>query len=427
MLIDRTFLNFLLIRVCGTLASTILSVTIGWHLYQATRDPFDLALVGLMQLLPMLLLLPVTGWVVDHYPRKRVLLTCSALRLAVFATLAMMLADGEVDKFLVFCVIFAHGATLAFSNPAMQAALPNIVGEHKLARAVAVASTTWTFAATAGPFLAGLLISALNYHTYWLLVALSGLAVLLLLGLPKLEVEQAPRRGGGRLWQGVRFVRGDAIVLPSIALDLLIVLAGSVMVLLPVVAVEILEVGPEALGAMRAMPALGALVVGAMMARMPELRQTGRLLFFSLLVFAASITLFAFSEILWLSLFALLVYGGSDMVSVNIRLTLIQLATPDELRGRVSAVNSLFIATSNDLGDFRAGSVAAAIGTGPALLVGAAMAFLVVLLGYALSPKLRRLDRLSDASANRARHAPPRRDARSEARRNLAHPTHREK
>ena len=408
MLIDRAFLSFLLIRVCGTLASTILSVTIGWHLYQATRDPFDLALVGLMQLLPMLLLLPVTGWVVDHYSRKRVLLTCSALQLAVFVTLATMLAGGEVNKYLVFSLIFANGATLAFINPGMQAALPNIVGEHSLARAVAVASTTWTLAATVGPFFAGLMISALDFHTYWLLVGLGGLVLLLLLGLPKLEVRQAPRRGGAvHLWQGMRFVRGDAIVLPSIMLDLLIVLAGSVMVLLPVVAVEILEVGPEALGAMRAMPALGALVVGALMARMSEIRHTGRLLFVSLLVFAASIAVFAFSEILWLSLLALLVYGGSDMVSVNIRLTLIQLATPDELRGRVSAVNSLFIATSNDLGDFRAGSVAAAIGTGPALLVGAGMAFLVVLLGYALSPKLRKLDRLSDASANRAGHARP--------------------
>ena len=414
MLIDRAFLSFLLIRVCGTLASTILSVTIGWHLYQATRDPFDLALVGLMQLLPMLLLLPVTGWVVDHYPRKRVLLTCSALQLAVFAFLATMLADGEVNKYLVFCVILANGATLAFINPGMQAALPNIVGEHRLARAVAAASTIWTLAATVGPFLAGLLISALDFHTYWLLVVLGGLALLLLLGLPKLEVQQARRSGRGDLWQGMRFVRGDAIVLPSIMLDLLIVLAGSVMVLLPVVAVEILEVGPQALGAMRAMPALGALVVGALMARVPEMRHTGRLLFVSLLVFAASIAVFAFSDILWLSLFALLVYGGSDMVSVNVRLTLIQLATPDELRGRVSAVNSLFIATSNDMGDFRAGSVAAAIGTGPALLVGAAMAFLVVLLGYALSPKLRKLDRLSDASANRAGHARPPRDTRSQ-------------
>ena len=399
--IDRAFLSFLLIRVFGSLASTILSVTIGWHLYQATRDPFDLALVGLMQVLPMLLLLPFTGWVLDHYSRKRVLILCSALQLVVFTFLAASLFDGEVNKYLVFCLIFANGSMLAFISPAMQAALPNIVGEQRLSRAVALASTTWTLALTAGPFFAGVLISTIDFQTYWLLVILSGLSLLLLAGLPKLEAQKTSQPGGRDLWQGVRFIRGNGIVFPSIMLDMLIVLAGSVVVLLPVVAVEILEVGPQALGAMRAMPALGALLVGAVMARVPELRHSGRLLFLALLVFAASIAVFAFSKTLWVSLLALIVYGGSDMVSVNIRLTLIPLATPDELRGRVSAVNSLFIATSNDMGDFRAGSVAALIGTGPALLVGAGMAFLVALLGYALSPDLRRLDRLTDASRDR--------------------------
>lgn len=399
--IDRAFLSFLLIRVFGSLASTVLSVTIGWHLYQATRDPFDLALVGLMQVLPMLLLLPLTGWVLDHYSRKRVLILCSALQLAVFTLLAASLFEGEVNKYLVFCLIFANGSMLAFISPAMQAALPNIVGEHRLSRAVALASTTWTLALTAGPFFAGVLISTIDFQTYWLLVVLSGLSLLLLAGLPKLEAQKTSQPGSRHLWQGVRFIRGNGIVFPSIMLDMLIVLVGSVVVLLPVVAVEILEVGPQGLGAMRAMPALGALLVGAFMSRVPELRHSGRLLFLALLVFAASIAAFAFSKILWVSLLALLVYGGSDMVSVNIRLTLIPLATPDELRGRVSAVNSFFIATSNDMGDFRAGSVAALIGTGPALLVGAAMAFLVAILGYALSPDLRRLDRLTDASRDR--------------------------
>jgi predicted MFS family arabinose efflux permease len=188
-------------------------------------------------------------------------------------------------------------------------------------------------------------------------------------------------------------------VLPSITFDMLIVLLGSVVALLPVYAIDVLDVGPEALGLMRSMPALGAVVAGVVLTHMPTMRNTGKSLFVSLGVFAFSIVVFSLSGSLWLSVCALFVYGAADMVSVNVRMTIIQLATPDGLRGRVNSVNSLFIATSNDLGDFRAGTVAAFLGPVATVLIGGVMALFVALGGYIVFPKLRDLDRMTDARA----------------------------
>lgn len=397
MLFDKPFISYLVGRICLSLASTVLSVAIGWHLYQATGDPFDLALVGLMQILPIMLLFIVTGWAVDHFPRKRILLTCGGLEALVFLGLALSLQSGSLDRPLVFSLLFLNGCARAFISPALQAVLPNIVRPQHLSRAVAITSTAWTAAMTAGPFVAGLLLAGLDFGTYWVLVLLAAVAVLFMLPLPHLVVARSPQRGGRDLLEGIRFVFRNPIVLPSISLDLLIVLAGSVLALLPVFAADVLQVGPQALGLLRAMPALGALIAGALMSHLPAMRNAGRYLFASLLVFCGSITVFALSGELWLSLAALFVYGASDMVSVNVRSTLIQLATPDALRGRVSAVNSLFIATSNDLGDFRAGAVAAAVGAVPAVLAGAALATAITIGGYASCRQLRALDRLEDA------------------------------
>lgn len=391
------FLCFLFARVSFSLAASVLSVAIGWHLYQATGNAFDLALVGLMQIVPIMLLFIVTGWVVDRFPRKWVLLACASLQLLVFLGLALALAGGDVPRVTVFCLLFLNGCARAFFGPALQAVLPGIVPREALSRAVALTSTVWNGAMTAGPFLGGLLLAQLDFASYWVLVGLAVLSLVLLLPLPDLRVKQSSQRGRRELLQGVSFVLGNPYVLPSITLDMLIVLLGSVVALLPVFAADVLGLGPEALGLLRAMPALGAVVAGTIMARLPDGRRVGRRLFVALLVFAGATLVFALSTTLWLSLAALFVYGAADMISVNLRSTLIQLATPDALRGRVGAVNSLFIATSNDLGDFRAGAVAAAIGAVPAAIAGAGCALVVTVIGAALSPRLRRLDRLVDA------------------------------
>jgi len=400
-MLQKAFLCFLLARVCTSLAATVLSVTIGWHLYKATGNPFDLAMVGLMQIIPMVMLFIITGWVVDRFSRKYVLLSCATLQCLVFLGLALALANGVQSRHTVFALLFVNGCARAFLGPAMQAILPNIVHREDLSRAVAVTSTTWTAAMTAGPFCARFLISILDFDTYWLLAGAALLEIVFLSQLPGLPVEPTSQRGLHQLVEGIRFVYRNPIVLPGITLDMLIVLLGSVVALLPVYAVDVLQVGPEALGILRAMPALGSVIAGMVLSNMTHLTNSGLRLFLALLVFSGSILVFGLSTQLWLSMLALFLYGASDMVSVNIRMTLIQLATPDELRGRVSAVNSLFVAVSNDLGDFRAGAMAAAVGAVPAVMMGALAAFGVTLTGYWLSPRLRRLDRLQDAEYRR--------------------------
>lgn len=393
---------YLVARVLLSLSSTMLSVAIGWHLYQASGDPFDLALVGLMQILPMLGLFIITGWAVDRFSRKHILLLCSAVEIAVFVGLAVSLAAGEINRLVVFSLLFLHGAARAFFSPALQAILPNIVPGASLSRAVAMVSAAWTTADTIGPFAAGLAIAWLDFGVYGVLAGLNVMGAACFLFLPALPTSGVLDRSSRTLLSGIRYVFANPIVLPSISLDLLIVLFGSVIALLPVYAIDVLHVGPEALGMLRAMPALGGVLMGLLIAWLPPTRQAGKQLFIALAVFAASILVFGLSQSLWLSMTALCVYGAADMISVNLRSTLIQLATPDALRGRVSAVNSLFISSSNELGDFRAGSVAALLGPVPTVLIGAGVGFAVTIGGAVLCPTLRRLNRLTDAQVEQA-------------------------
>lgn len=396
---DRSFIVYLAARICISLAGAMLSVTIGWHLYQHSGNPFDLALVGLMQILPMLGLFIFTGWVIDHFSRKTILVICAVVDTLVFAGLAFSMQHGNFNKVMIFSLLFLHGCSQAFYSPAMQAVLPNIVSRELLSRAVAVTSAAWTTATTTGPFIAGLMIAWVDYGTYWILVALTALGAVFFMLLPAIPAGQSAGRDLKHLLSGIRFVWSNPFVLPGITLDLFILLFGGVMALLPVYAIDVLHVGPEVLGMLRAMPALGGVMMSLLLTRLAPLRQSGRLLFISFLIFAVSVFVFALSKTLWLSLLALWVYGASDMISVNIRSTLIQLATPDALRGRVSAVNMLFIYTSNELGDFRAGSVAAVVGPVATVVTGAVMALAVTIGGYWRFSELRNLDRVTDVSS----------------------------
>jgi len=394
----HAFIAYLAARVSISLAGAMLSVTIGWHLYQHSGNPFDLALVGLMQILPMLGLFILTGWVIDHFSRKTILVICAIVDSLVFLGLALTMQLGDFNKVMIFSLLFLHGCSQAFYSPAMQAILPNIVGRELLSRAVAITSAAWTTASTTGPFVAGLMIAWVDYGAYWILVVLTTLAAVFFLLLPPIPAGKSIGRDLQHLLSGIRFVWSNAYVLPSITLDLFIILFGGVMALLPVYAIDVLNVGPEVLGMLRAMPALGGVMMSLVLARLTPLRQAGNLLFISFMVYAVSVLVFALSKTLWISLLALWVYGASDMISVNIRSTLIQLATPDNLRGRVSAVNMLFIYTSNELGDFRAGSVAALIGPVATVVTGAVMALGVTISGYWRFSKLRQLDRVTDVS-----------------------------
>jgi MFS family permease len=392
------FIPYLTARCCFSLAGTMLTVAIGWHLYQLTGDPFDLALVGLVQLTPILSLFIFTGWVIDNFSRKLIVILCALTETLVLLGIALVMQQEEIQKVFLLSLLFVHGSVRAFYMPAQQAILPNIVSETDLPRAVAITSTVWNVASTSGPFVAGLLLAWIDFSIYWVLCVLTIASTLLFFRLPKLPRVKSIGRGWEQILGGIRFVKTSPYVLGAITLDLFIVLVGSVMALLPIYVTDVLEVGPEALGLLRAMPALGAVIVGVMLAKLPPLRNAGHTLFASLVVFSFSILLFAWSEILWLSMLALFIYGGTDMVSVNIRTTLVQLATPNELRGRVSAVNTIFISTSNDMGDFRAGSVAALLPPVATATLGGIMALGVAVGGFFLFPKIRQLKKLKDAS-----------------------------
>jgi len=380
----------------------MLSVAIGWHLYQLTGNPFDLALVGLVQVIPAMLLFIVTGMVVDHFPRKLVLVSCVAVQTVLLVVLSAVMHSESLDRFMVFSMLFLSSCVTALYRPAIDAVLPNLVEKSFLQRAIAISTTVWTVASTAGPFVAGVLLAILDFDVYWIMVVLAGLSTLFFLLLPSLQHVKPSGRGIEQLLGGIKFVKSSPMVLGGISLDLFIVLTGSVMALLPVYATDILQVGPEALGFLRGMPALGAVMVGTAMAKLPEMRSSGKCLFVALLIFSLSILVFAFSSSLWLSLAALFVYGASDMVSVNVRSSMIQLATPENLRGRVNAVNSLFISMSNQLGDFRAGSVAAAASPVITVALGGVCALGIAAAGYALFPSIRKLDRISDIQSKKS-------------------------
>ncbi len=383
-----------------SLASTMLTVAIGWHLYQLTGDAFDLALVGLVQIVPILLLFIVSGWVIDHFSRKKILVTCALAEALILLLMAVAMQPEAFNKHVVFGLLFLHGCVRAFIGPAQQAILPNIVSRAALARAVAVTSIVWNVASTSGPFAAGLMLAWIDRDTYWVLAGLSLVGALMFLPLPLLLQKQSSGRALEQVLGGIQFIKRNPIVLGSISLDLLAVLLGSVMALLPIYAIDILNVGPDALGVLRGMPALGAVMVGILMTRLP-IPRPGISLFIALVVFSLSIILFAYSTHFWLSLIALWIYGAMDMVSVNIRSTLIQMATPDELRGRVSAVNSIFIATSNQMGDFRAGTVATLLPATTTVALGGLMALGVAVGGYFMFPGIRKLSSLSEVEPER--------------------------
>ncbi len=390
------FIFFLIARAAVSLTTAMLSIAIGWHLYQNSGDPFDLALVGLMQIMPIFLFFFLTGWATDSLSRKILLITCSISEIAVLGGITMAMLADTLNLSLIFGLLFVHGTIKAFYTPAQQATITNLVPSDMLSRAIALNATVGKVFGTIGPLLAGVLIAIIDVYTYLVAANLMGISTIAYSLLPKLTQQKPTGRSLKMVLGGVAYVRSNSIVLGAIALDLFIVLMGSVVTLLPVYAADILNVGPESLGLLRSMPALGAVVVGLGLAALPPMRRSGLCLFSALVVFASSILVFSVSTVFSVSLVALFVYGASDMVSVNIRMTLIQLATPNHLRGRVSAVNSIFISSSNEMGDIRAGSAAAVLGPITTVFIGGLAAFGVAIAGWHIFPKLRELDRLAD-------------------------------
>jgi MFS family permease len=388
------FVRFLYVRVAASVALQMQALAVGWQMYVLTGSSFDLGLVGLVQLVPTLSLFLATGQAADRFDRRIVAAYAQTIEAVAIAVLAVSTAIGLLTPGLLLGMAFVIGAGRAFEQPSLQSVLPNIVPPHVLPRAIAAANSAAQTAVVAGPALGGLLLAVSPALTFAVCAVLWLTAAPVMLGI---AVTQA---FAGRepldmktLFSGFVFIGRNKAVLGAITLDLFAVLLGSTTALLPVFASDIFPTGPLGFGALRAAPAVGAIVAALILTRRPITRRIGHAMFGSVAIYGAATVVFALTPNFVLATLALAVVGAADLVSVVIRQSLVQLYTPDEMRGRVFAVNSMFTATSNQLGTFRAGAAASVLGAVPAVLLGGLSTIAVVLIGAALFRDLFRTDR----------------------------------
>ena len=395
LLSHRSFLFFLLSRSLSRFSSLIAIVAFGWQVYDLTGSAFALGMMGLVGFLPTALLVFVAGNVADRYERKRILQACQFLEALTALLLAWGAFAGWLNVVDIFIAVLVLGTTAAFENPATAALLPLVVPEGAVQRATALSSGSAQLATIMGPALGGIAYAVspgLPYAimvVFWLIAAICAGAVRL--------VQPAAPKGAatpGDLYGGVRFIRNHPTILGTLSLDLFAVLFGGVVALLPIYARDILQTGPWGLGILRAAPAVGALVTTAVLARQPIDRRVGMRMFQAAIIFGVATVAFSLSHWMWLSVVALAVLGAADTVSVVIRFSLVQLATPNEMRGRVGAVNFLFINASNNLGQFESGVTAALFGAMPAAVLGGVATVAIALLWMKLFPTLRDVERL---------------------------------
>lgn len=403
------FLPFLGARVLAMFAMQIQAVVVAWQIYDMTRDPMALAYVGLAQFLPMLLLLIPAGDLIDRFDRKKILMGSWLLEGLCSAFLFWFSWQGVTDTRLYYLVLVLYGCGRAFTGPAQQSLLPQIVPRELLASAIAANGMLMRAAAISGPVLGGGLYALGGGElTYALCLVCFGLGVLLMLGVP-IRYAEKPRTEDLELgaWQrftvGIRFIRSRPVILGSISLDLFAVLLGGVVALLPIYAVEVLDTDSWGLGLLRSAMAIGEVAVGFYLSVYPFSRKVGQRMFAAVAIFGLANLVFAFSHWFWLSFVALMLAGAADMVSVYIRSALVQFATPDTMRGRVNAVNMLFISSSNELGEFRAGSMAAWLGAVPAAVVGSLFTLGVAGTWAWAFKSLYRVDQFEEAASGKAR------------------------
>jgi MFS family permease len=387
---QRDFIRFLSARLLATLAAQMQIVAVGWQVYAITKDPLDLGLIGLSQFVPFVLLVLPAGQVADRYDRRRILQLCYAGEVVCALLLLAFTIRGMTMAWPVFAAMVLLGCARAFSMPTGQALLPNLVPPEQFGRAVALNSSVFQIATVAGPALGGVVYLAGPKVVYAVVATLAALSMILMIGL----------RSGGRTsesdeptsWQallsGLRFVWSRQLVLGAISLDLVAVFFGGAMALLPVYASDILHVGPAGLGWLRTAPGIGASVCALWLALHPISRHVGPWMFGGVAVFGVATVVFGISTSFVVSLICLIVLGAADMVSVYIRHLLVQLETPDAIRGRVSAVSAVFIGASNELGDFESGITAKWWGVVRSVVIGGVATIAVTGIWIRLFPGL---------------------------------------
>ncbi len=396
----RPFVLYWWARLTGQLGTQMLMVALGWHMYELTGSAWDLGLVGLAQFVPALVCTLPAGHLADRVSRVRILLFTAGVQSVVAAVLLASTMGDWASRGIVLGVSVLMGVARAFQMPASQSLLPLLVPPALLTRAMATGSSGMQLAIIAGPALGGVLYVAGATAVYGLCLALFAAGVILLLGVtlpPRAPVQHEPTTWRTVL-AGVHFIWQRPVLLGAMSLDLFAVLLGGATALLPMYAKDILHVGPWGLGLLRAAPAAGAFAMSIWLARRPVEQRVGHWLIGSVALFGLCMLVFGLSTHWLLSLAVLAVSGAADMVSVVIRLSLMQLETPDEMRGRVSAVSSIFIGASNQLGEFESGATAAWIGPVGSVVLGGIGTLGVCAAWVRLFPALWRRDRLTEAA-----------------------------
>jgi MFS family permease len=395
LLSHRPFVLYFWARSFSEFSHQIAAVAVGWQIYALTGSAFDLGMVGLVEFVPTALLVFVAGHAADRYDRKRVVQICQFGAGLAAAFLAWGSFAGWLNVPAIFAAVAVFGAATAFEGPAAAALLPGVAPEGMLQRATATSTAAFQVAMISGPAIGGFAY-ALAPEVPYVAMALFWLVSGAFNGAIKLDRSVSDKEGPalGDLFAGVAFVRRNPAILGSISLDLFAVLLGGATALLPIYARDILHTGPWGLGVLRGAPAVGALLMAVVLAHTTFNRRAGLRMFQAVIVFGVATVVFALSRSIWLSVFALAVLGAADTVSMVIRIALVQLATPDAMRGRVGAVNFLFVNTSYQLGEFESGMIAALFGAVPAAVLGGVGTIAVALLWMKLFPALRRLERL---------------------------------
>ena len=372
-------------------------VAIGWQVYAVRSNPLDLGLVGLAMFIPLPLLALPAGHLADRFPRRTLLAIATAIDVAVMLGLLAVTRAGAGQTWPFFLLAFGTGVASALGAPASRALTPSLVPREILVRALALRSVVFQASVIVGPAIGGLLFALHSELVYGVAAVLSlvSLAGILLLHAGRDSVGGASPDLASVLG-GVQLVRRTPVLFGAISLDLFAVLFGGAVALLPVFAKDILEVGPAGLGLLRAAPAVGALCAALVLTRRPVRRHAGHKLLTVVGVYGLTIVVFGLSQVMWLSLIALAVGGGLDMVSVVLRQTILPLTTPDELLGRVNAVEMVFVSASNELGAFESGVAAALLGAVPAVVIGGALTVAIALSWSRFFPALARVDRLDE-------------------------------
>lgn len=395
LLAQKSFIRFWLARLCGTTANQMLMVAVAWHMYDITSSPWDLGLVGLFQFVPALIMTLPAGHVADRLHRGRIFAACMFTQALMALLLVSATQEGFATRSLILGISIVLGLARAFQMPAQQALTPQLVPRDLLQRAIALSSGGLEIAVIGGPALGGLLYAHGATTVYATCVALMVLGCTLALSVRYDHKPSAASTTWHTVFAGLGFVWRHKIILGATTLDLFAVLLGGATALLPIYARDILHTGPAGLGLLRAAPAVGALTMSLVLIRWPLHRHVGPKLMGAVAVFGLAMVVFGLSSHFGLSLLALAITGAADNISVVTRSTLVQLETPDEMRGRVSAVNSIFIGASNQLGEFESGATAALMGPVGSVVFGGVGTLLVAGLWFRFFPALAKRDRMT--------------------------------